>query len=128
MGVAGEPLMAGVPWGIAGGFFKGDCTWSSEHGVYGKLTAALPESGYPKCDLTGASIRRLQSGNNATNATAPTPTPPTPTPPTPTPPTPTPPTATANTTSNTTGNVTTNACTTITSIHRNCKWRLVYEN
>merc|ERR1712050_369067 len=65
-----------------------------EQGVYGKLTAALPESGYPKCDLTGASIRRLS--NNATNNAT-----------TPTPPTPAPPTPPANATSNETSNVTT---------------------
>merc|ERR1712137_16836 len=108
--IAGEPLMKDVPWEIAEGFFRGECTWSSEHGNYGKLTPALPESGYPRCDFTGASVRRLQGSSNSTSngtALAPTPTPPTPTPPTPTPPTPTPPTATANTsTSNATANTT----------------------
>merc|ERR1711870_46860 len=92
--MAGEPLMWGVPWETAVGFLRGECTWSSEHGSYGKLTAALPESGYPTCDFTGASVRRLQAGSNSTanGTTAATPSPPTPTPPTPTPPTPTPPT------------------------------------
>merc|ERR1712217_896080 len=61
-------------------------TWSSEHDTYVELTSALPESGYPTCDFTGASVRRLNP-NNATNGS--TPSPPTPTPPTPTPPTPT---------------------------------------
>merc|ERR1711870_128600 len=62
-------------------------------GTYVELTSALPESGYPTCDFTGASVRRLNQ-NNATNGS--TPSPPTPTPPTPTPPTPTPPTPTGN--------------------------------
>merc|ERR1711920_775566 len=71
----------------------GECTWSSEHDTYVELTSALPENGYPTCDFTGASVRRLNQ-NNATNGS--TPSPPTPTPPTPTPPTPTPPTPTSN--------------------------------
>merc|ERR1712050_638678 len=87
-----------------GGFLRGECTWSSEHGTYGKLTAALPESGYPTCDFTGASVRRLNSNSTSNGTTL---APPTPTPPTPTPPTPTPPTATANTSaSNATANTT----------------------
>merc|ERR1711920_812849 len=92
--MAGEPLMKDVPWEIAVGFLRGECTWSSEHDTYVELTSALPESGYPKCDFTGASVRRLQSNNATTNGS--TPSPPTPTPPTPTPPTPTPPTPTGN--------------------------------
>merc|ERR1712190_551993 len=101
--IAGEPLMKDVPWEIAVGFLKGECTWSSEHGTYGKLTAALPENGYPTCDFTGASVRRLQASSNSTanGTTGATPAPPTPTPPTPTPPTPTPPATGATATTNT---------------------------
>merc|ERR1711972_279991 len=114
--MTGEPLMKAVPWEVAVQLFKGECTWSPEHNVYGKLTAALPESGYPTCDFTGASVRRLQATSNSTanGTTGATPSPPTPTPPTPTPPTPTPPTtgSTANTTtsaSNTTNTTSTPA-------------------
>merc|ERR1712187_1030142 len=90
-----------VPWEIAVGFFRGECTWSSEHGTFGRLTEALPYGGYPTCDLTGASIRRLQAASNATsNATNVSATP------APTPPPTQPPTAAATTQSNATSNAT----------------------
>merc|ERR1711957_1140653 len=98
--MAGEALMKDVPWEIALDFFNGDCVRSADYGNYGKLTAALPSDGFPKCDFTGASIRRLGSHNatNNTNATAaPTPAP---TPATPAP-TPAPTNATVNTTNTT---------------------------
>merc|ERR1712039_310158 len=75
-----EPLIKELPWELAVRFVKGECIWSSEHGAYGKLNLALPSGGYPTCDFTGASFRRLTSGNN-TNASAPGPSPPAQTPP-----------------------------------------------
>merc|ERR1712217_606989 len=76
-----EPLIKELPWELAVRFIKGECTWSSEHGAYGKLNVALPSGGYPTCDFTGASIRRLTSQGNNTNASAPGPSPPAQTPP-----------------------------------------------
>merc|ERR1712039_1128576 len=74
-----EPLIKELPWELAVRFIKGECTWSSEHGAYGKLNFALPSGGYPTCDFIGASVRRLTSSNN-TNASAPGPSPPAQTP------------------------------------------------
>jgi len=67
--MAGEPLMKDIPWEIAVDFFNGDCVQSTENGLYGKLTAALPTDGFPTCDFTGASIRRLNAHSNTTNST-----------------------------------------------------------
>jgi cell division septation protein DedD len=97
--MAGETLMQDVPWESALAFFNGNCVWSAEHGKYGKLTVALPSHGFPKCDFTGASIRRLQT-INGTNATGATPAPTAATP-APTAATPTPTAASTNATANT---------------------------
>merc|ERR1712039_1170088 len=75
-----EPLIKELPWELAVRFINGECTWSSEHGAYAKLNVPLPSGGYPTCDFTGASSRRLTSGNN-TNASSPGPSPPAQTPP-----------------------------------------------
>lgn len=97
--MAGETLMRDVPWETALDLFNGNCVWSAEHGKYGKLTAALPSNGFPQCDFTGASFRRLQT-TNGTNTTDSTPAPTAATP-TPTPATPTPTAASTNATANT---------------------------
>merc|ERR1719223_2291126 len=78
----GEPLLQDVRWELAMGFFQGECTWNAQHGAYGKLSVALPLDGYPTCDFTGASVRRL---TNSSNTSSPTPSPATPAPPTPAP-------------------------------------------
>jgi hypothetical protein len=75
----GAPLMEDVPWDIALDFFNGECVWSEEHGTYVKLSAPLPSDGFPKCDFTGAIVRRLENDTAPTpapNGTAPTPAPP----------------------------------------------------
>merc|ERR1712039_709065 len=54
---------------LAVDFFNGDCVQSSEHGKFGRLTKALPSDGFPKCDFTGASVRRLSNHSNGTNVT-----------------------------------------------------------
>merc|ERR1712083_1119705 len=92
--MAGEPLIKNAPWELALRLFNGDCVWNPDYNKYGKLSAPLPSDGFPRCDFTGASIRRL-SGNNTNTTAAPTP------PPTPPPtvaPTPAPTNATDNTT------------------------------
>merc|ERR1712039_1127512 len=67
--MAGGPLMKDVPWETAFDFFNGECVQDRGHGKYGRLTKALPSDGFPKCDFTGVSVRRLSNHSNGSNTT-----------------------------------------------------------